>query len=56
MTAGKWAETAVTDPPMVTVGIDLAGYSGTTGVRSLSNLMRHVRLLVLPEIPPSEVR
>ncbi|WP_240677819.1 DUF429 domain-containing protein [Actinacidiphila soli] len=32
MTAGKWAETAVTDPPMVTVGIDLAGYSGTTGV------------------------
>ncbi|MFE0645109.1 DUF429 domain-containing protein [Streptomyces sp. NPDC058877] len=33
MTAGERAEAAVVDPPpMVTVGIDLAGYSGTTGV------------------------
>ncbi|MER6522611.1 DUF429 domain-containing protein [Streptomyces sp. NPDC001553] len=32
MTADEWPETAATDPPMVTVGIDLAGYSKTTGV------------------------
>lgn len=32
MTGGKPTGTAATDPPMVTVGIDLAGYSGTTGV------------------------
>ncbi|MET7364822.1 DUF429 domain-containing protein [Streptomyces sp. NPDC005566] len=31
MTEDERAETAVADPPMVTVGIDLAGYSGTTG-------------------------
>ncbi|WP_347147216.1 DUF429 domain-containing protein [Streptomyces sp. W1SF4] len=32
MTADEWPETAATDLPMVTVGIDLAGYSKTTGV------------------------
>ncbi|MFD3759874.1 DUF429 domain-containing protein [Streptomyces sp. NPDC058622] len=32
MTAGERAETAVQGPPMVTAGIDLVGYSGTTGV------------------------
>lgn len=32
MTAEERAESAVQGPPMVTVGIDLAGYSGTTGV------------------------
>ncbi|MFF4443710.1 DUF429 domain-containing protein [Streptomyces sp. NPDC001502] len=32
MAASKPAETDATRPPMVTVGVDLAGYSGTTGV------------------------
>ncbi|MFD3334678.1 DUF429 domain-containing protein [Streptomyces sp. NPDC058700] len=32
MITGEWPETAATDPPMVTVGIDLAGYSRVTGV------------------------